>query len=168
MPKAQITHWSAVLTEVQGEIRDRAIKGQGGCQTSWTLHYSQWIGIQNSLGIVQMDLISIGEPPSTGIPEPSGCVLGRNEGHALCPSKTWQVFSLRPRAHCTPPCCCRDSCADGNWCVLSFPTQLPQCSSGIASCIWKRMAAVALLQTRTKCWKNFLLLLGHSASLQMP
>lgn len=50
-----------------------------------------------------MDLISIGEPPSIGIPEPSGFVVGRNEGCVLCPPKHSRVFSLRPHAHSTPP-----------------------------------------------------------------
>lgn len=50
-----------------------------------------------------MDLISIGEPPSISIPEPSGFVVGRNEGHELCPSKTFLGFSLRAHAHSTSP-----------------------------------------------------------------
>lgn len=152
MPRAQITHWSFVLTEGQGEIRDKALKGQEGCQTSWTLHYSHWTKIQNFLSIVQMDLISTGEPPSISIPGPSGFVVGRNEGHELCPSKTFLGFFIKASCTLHPPCCCcRDSCADGNWCVLSLPTQqFLHFSSGIASCIWK------IKQTRTKCYKNFL------------
>lgn len=153
MPKAWITPWSALLSEIQGEVRDKALKGQGGCQTSWILHYSQWIIIQNFLGIVQMDLIAIGEPPS--IPEPRGFVGGKNEGHALRPSKALLGFSLRPQA-CSIPLLLQGQLCRWNWCVLCFPAQFLPFSSAIASCVWKLASAVASLQTRTKCWKKFL------------